>query len=263
MPDHLDTPEVYRVAVRLGTRACLMEARALETKPLSLEARFKPASSERKMRQTAEWILHTDLDLRPFYRLVRDHAVLGPIVKALRGLVAMRMPSPFIMAVTSITEQQISMIAAYRIRERIIERYGEKVDELRAFPTPEALAGASVRDLKRLGLSTRKAEYITGLSRRIAGGDLDLDEMKLMSDADAREFCMSIRGLGPWAADYMLVRGLGRPDAVPADDLGIQKLVGFYLGDGKRLTSRQVREAMAPFAPFRGIAVFYRWSVTA
>jgi 3-methyladenine DNA glycosylase/8-oxoguanine DNA glycosylase len=39
--------------------------------------------------------------------------------------------------------------------------------------------------------------------------------------------------------------------------LGLQKLIGFYLGDGKRMTARQVREAMVPFAPYRGIAAFY------
>jgi DNA-3-methyladenine glycosylase II len=256
-PDGTETPDVYRAAVWLDGRPCLMEARELSWKTLSLEATFKPASSESRMREAAEWILHTDLDLRPFYRLARKHAVLGPMVKSLRGLVAMRTPSLFVMAVTAITEQQISLAAAYRIRQRMIERYGEKVDGLWAFPAPEALAGASIRHLRSCGLSTRKAEYITRLSGRIVEGSLDLDKMKAMSDEDARNFCMSIRGLGPWAADYILIRGLGRADVVPADDLGLQKLVGFYLGDGERMTARQVREAMEPFAPYRGIAAFY------
>jgi AraC family transcriptional regulator of adaptative response / DNA-3-methyladenine glycosylase II len=42
--------------------------------------------------------------------------------------------------------------------------------------------------------------------------------MKTMSDEDARNLCLSVRGLGPWAADYILIRGLGRPDVLPADD---------------------------------------------
>jgi DNA-3-methyladenine glycosylase II len=256
-PDRPQTTDIYRAVVRVGGRPCLMEARELAPKPPSLEVWFKPASSERSMRETAEWILHTDLDLRPFYRVARANVRLWPIVKPLRGLVAMRMPSLFAMAVTSITEQQISLVAAYRIRERVIERFGEKVDGLRAFPTPEALGGASIRELKSLGLSARKAEYITGLSKRIAGGDLDLEKMRTMGDEEARNFCLAIRGLGPWAADYILVRGLGRPDAVPADDLGLQKLIGHYLGDGNRLSAEQVRETMEPFAPFRGIAAFY------
>ncbi len=256
-PDEPGELDLYRAAVRVNERPSLMEVREAGRKPLRLAATFKPASSERKMRELAEWIMHTDLDLRPFYRLVREHDVLGPLIKCLRGLVATRTPSLFIMAVTAITEQQISLVAAYRIRERMVERYGERVDGLWAFPSEEALAGVSLDDLKGCGLSTRKAEYIIGLARRIVEGSLNLAEMKGMSDEDARAYCMDIRGLGPWAADYILIRGLGRADVVPADDLGLQKLIGFYLGDGGRMTTKQVRKAMEPFTPYRGIAAFY------
>ncbi len=249
--------DVYRAAVRVGGRPSIMEVREAGRKPLELEATFKPSAPEPKMREAAEWILHTDLDLRPFYHLVREHAVLGPMVKRMRGLKAMRMPSLFIMAVTAITEQQISLVAAYRIRERMVEHYGDRVGGLWAFPSEEALAAASIDDLKACGLSTRKAEYIIGLARRIVEGSLDLAEMKSMGDEEARDFCIAIRGLGPWAADYILIRGLGRVDVVPADDLGLQKLIGFYLGNGDRMTTKQVREAMEPFAPYRGVAAFY------
>ncbi len=257
LPDRTEPSEIFRQAVRLGDRPAVMEVRGRGRRPRVLEASFHPAAPPSVMRATAEWILHADLDLRPFYRLVRRHPVLGPMVKRLHGLVPMRTPSLFVMAVTAITEQQISLTAAYRIRERLIERYGVKVGGVWAFPTPQALAGASIRDLKRLGLSARKAEYITGIARGIARGSLDLDRIKTMGTEEAREYCMSIRGIGPWAADYMLLRGLGRQDAFPADDLGLQKLIGRYFGDGVRLTARQARERMEPFAPYRGLAAFY------
>src|SRR5512135_916155 len=97
-PDNSEATDVFCEAVRLGGRPSLMEARERDGRPASLEVNFKPASSESRMREAAEWILHTDLDLRPFYRLVRDNAVLGPLVTPLRGLVAMRPPSLFAMA---------------------------------------------------------------------------------------------------------------------------------------------------------------------
>ncbi len=252
-----EEPDLYRAAVRVGGKPCLMQVREASRKPLRLEATFQPAQPPAKMRETAEWIMHTDLDLRRFYRLVRERPVVGPIAKSLYGLKAMRTASLFVMAVTAITEQQISLAAAYSIRQRMIERYGEPVDGLWAFPSPEALAALSIKDLKDCGLSGRKAEYIIGLSQRIVEGSLELDEMKSMSDEDARNFCMAIRGLGPWAADYLLIRGLGRADVVPAEDLGLQKLIGFYMGNGERMTTPQVREAMMPLAPYRGLAAFY------
>ena len=68
---------------------------------------------------------------------------------------------------------------------------------------------------------------------------------------------MAMRGFGRWSADYVLVRGLGRPDVVPVDDLAIQSLLGRVLGDGSRLAPDEVRGVLEPFAPFRGLAVFY------
>lgn len=257
LPDGAEEPGAYRAAVHLGGRPSLMEVRDRGRRPPEIEVGFSPGSSPAAMRELAAWILHTDLDLRPFYRAARGHPVLGPMIRPLLGLVAFRMPSVFVMAVTAVTEQQISLVAAYRIRQRLVERYGERLDGRWAFPTPEALARARVPGLRRCGLSGRKAEYIIGLARGTVSGDIDLDGLQSLSDEDARAYCMRIRGIGPWAADYILIRGLGRVDVVPADDLGLQKLVGHYLGQGKRLTPREVRRAMEPFAPFRGLAVFY------
>lgn len=55
---------------------------------------------------------------------------------------------------------------------------------------------------------------------------------------EIRTVLLQVRGLGPWSADYFLVRGLSRPDRVPADDLGVRKGVGHYLGRGQRLSPR-------------------------
>ncbi len=182
---------------------------------------------------------------------------MGPMARRLYGLKASRPASLFDMAVIAVTEQQISLAAAYRIRERLIEAYGDVVDGHSLYPTPEELAGRSVDELKACGLSGMKADYIIGLARQVVGGSVDLDALKAMGDEEARESITSLRGFGPWAAEYILVRGLGRSDVVPADDLGIRTLVGHYLGDGSRMSSVEVRRVLEPFAPWRGLAAFY------
>jgi len=53
-----------------------------------------------------------------------------------------------------------------------------------------------------------------------------------MSDDEVRAHITQIRGFGRWSADYILIRGLGRPDCVPADDLGVRTVIGRYLGNG-------------------------------
>ncbi len=68
---------------------------------------------------------------------------------------------------------------------------------------------------------------------------------------------VSLRGFGPWSAEYVLIRGLARADAVPVDDLAIRTVIGKLLGDGGRPTSAEAAALLVPLAPYRGLAAFY------
>ena len=102
------------------------------------------------------------------------------------GLKHFRPASVFEMAVIAIAEQQISLAAAYRIRERLVRRFGQEVGGVWLFPDPERLSGANPSELTSCGLSSRKAEYVSELARSVGHGSLDLDSMKAMGDDEAR-----------------------------------------------------------------------------
>jgi len=245
-----------RMAVRLEGAAVIMEVRQMQLEPPVLEV-AGPAPTLDKLLPLAAWVVAAELDLHPFYALAAGHPVLAGMVRELCGMKPLRPASLFEMAVIAVTEQQISLIASQRIRARVVERFGDSIDGLWAFPAPQRLAQASVEELLACGLSHQKAAYIGDLARAVAAGTLDLERLKAMSDDEARAFITQIRGFGRWSADYILVRGLGRPDAVPADDLGLRTIVGRYLGSGERMTAAEVEKALAPFRPYRGLAAFY------
>ena len=161
------------------------------------------------------------------------------------------------MMIIAITEQQISLSAAYRIRDRLVKRFGDEIYGLFAFPSAKSLSQASEKDLRSCGLSKRKSEYIRGVAQQISDGSLSISQLKSLSDDDFRKTLTKIRGFGPWSANYILVRGLGRIDSVPADDLAVRSVVGKYLGKGEKMSETQVLKAIKPFSPFRGLAVFY------
>ena len=169
----------------------------------------------------------------------------------------MRPASLLEMAVIVITEQQISLAAANHIRSRLVARYGDQVEGEWVFPDAQQLAGAALEDLRACGYSQRKAEYILEFARQVEDGRLDLEALKDLPDEVVHSTLTSLRGWGPWSANYFLVRGLARPDCVPADDLAIRSVVGRYLGDGSRASAGQVEQLLAPFAPYRGMAAFY------
>jgi DNA-3-methyladenine glycosylase II len=256
-PEPMEEASRLRAVVRIDGEPAVLEIRQKTKNPLFLKVSCSSARRTEKLREVAEGVLFAGLDLGPFYGLAEKHKKLGPIVKQLWGLKPIRTVSLFEMAVIAITEQQISLAAAYRIRSRVIECFGERIDSLWAFPTAGVLARASLQELQACGLSVRKSEYISDFSRKVADGSFDLNALKGMADDEVRATITRLRGFGPWSANYILVRGLGRTDCVPADDLGVRTVVGKYLGDGSRMTPAQVEKTLKPFVPYRGLAAFY------
>jgi DNA-3-methyladenine glycosylase II len=252
-----DPPPSLRSAVRIDGAATILEVSQVADEPPSLEATSRPAVATGALAAMTRRLVNADLDLLPFYQRATEHPILGPLTLSLRGLKAFRPPTLFEMLVIAVIEQQISLAAAYHIRERLVERFGEPVDGLAVFPSPDVLAEASSGALTECGLSRRKAEYLGGLAETVTTGGVSLEALEGLSDDDVRARVTAIRGFGPWSADYLLVRGLGRPDVVPVDDLGIQNLTGRALGTGSRSTPDEVRRLLEPLAPFRGLAVFY------
>jgi len=256
-PDLFQDFSVLRSAPRIQNNPMVLELRQVRRDPAIFEIRTDLPDSASEVKRIVRWIIFAELDLLPFYRLAASHSVLGPITQELHGLKPMRPASLFEMLVIAITEQQISLTAAYRIRTRIIERFGDHVNGLWAFPTPRRLSESSVADLMTCGLSQRKAEYVKGVAYKVANGLLNLDQLEAMSDEDVRSLLLQVRGLGPWSAEYFLVRGLSRPDRVPANDLGIRSVVGRYLGRGQRLSPQGTMRKLSHFKPYRGLAAFY------
>ena len=245
------------LATRVEGTPTLIEVEPVPGEKAGLRISATPGAGRDRVRALVEWVLFAELDLRPFYRRAAKHPGLSAITEKLYGLKPMRPISLFEMAVIAITEQQISLVAAYRIRNRMVQRFGTPLGGQWIFPEPPALADARLSALRACGLSRQKADYARELARNITRGGLDLDVLKSMADDKARELIMSWRGFGRWSADYLLIRGLARPDSVPVDDLAVRSVVGEYLGNGSRVTPLEVARKLEPFRPYRGLVAFY------
>jgi len=256
-PDPAGNSSVLRSAVRIQGTPTVLEIHQVQRDPPILKAHTSRSVSGQEMKGIAGRMIFAEVDLRSFYRHVTAHPILGPITKALRGLHPMRPATLFEMLVIAITEQQISLAAAHRIQAKFLHRFGDPVEDLWAFPTPERIAASSILHLTACGLSRKKASYIRELAQKVERGLLDLTCLETLPDEEVRTLLLQQRGLGPWSAEYALVRGLGRPDRIPLEDLGVRRVVGQYLGRGQRLSPLGVTRKLHPFAPYRGLAAFY------
>ncbi len=166
-------------------------------------------------------LLGFEFDLDAFYGFAQSDEVLGRLVGELRGLRPPIAVEPFESLVTSITAQQVSLRAAFAIRNRLIERFGARAEHAYAFPTRKRLGLAEPEELAALGFSRRKAEYVVGLAR----SGLDLPALAGLPDDEVKARLTALPGIGEWTADWFLARHLARPEAWPAGDLGLRKAV--------------------------------------
>ncbi len=183
-------------------------------------------------------------DLDAFYAFAAAEPVLAPVTERLRGFRPPLVPDPFESLVTSISAQQISLVMAFRIRNRFIERFGRRVGEAWEFPRQEVVAAAEPEELFALGFTRRKAEYVVGVAR--AG--LRYDELAALPDEEVKARLVALRGLGEWSADWYLARHLGRPTAWAPGDLGVRRALAVHnLGPSD----------VDRFAPHQNLAVHY------
>jgi DNA-3-methyladenine glycosylase II len=153
----------------------------------------------------------------------------------------------------AIVGQQLSTKAARTIYGRVCDLFGGTT------PSPERLLEASEKDLRACGLSGRKVEYIRDLAAHVLSGELELDRLGELSDEEAIEEIVAVRGLGQWTAEMFLIFHLERPDVLSGGDLGIRKAIQIEYGLEEMPTPQQVLEIGEAWSPHRSLASLYLW----
>jgi DNA-3-methyladenine glycosylase II len=195
-------------------------------------------------------LLGAEFDLEAFRP---DDPALAAEVARLRGLRPVLAPDPFEMLVGAVTAQQISLRAAFAVRNRFVERFGIPGAHAYAFPTAAAVASAAPDELAALGFSRSKARYVLGLAR----AELDYDALAELPDDEVKAALMQLPGIGEWTADWFLARHLARPHAWPAGDLALRYAASAFYGDGRVLTIQETRDLGRRFDPFQNLTAHY------
>lgn len=127
----------------------------------------------------------------------------------------------------------------------------------RACPSPADLASLPTGALRSLGYSQNKERAILELSAAVASGELNLESLSELKDSDALEKLLSIRGVGRWSAEYALLRGLGRLNIFPGDDVGGWNNLQKHLRLRSRPDYEKTRKLLAPWKNYAGLLYFH------
>jgi AraC family transcriptional regulator of adaptative response / DNA-3-methyladenine glycosylase II len=184
----------------------------------------------------------------------------GRLLEGRRGLRVPLTADPWEALVWAVVGQQVNLAFACALRRELAELCGEPAGGgRRAHPTPAAVAALDPGDLRRRRYSGRKAEYLVDVARRVAAGDLPLAELEWSPATEAERLLRAMRGIGPWSAHYVLMRGLGFADCVPVGDSALATALQRYHALDGRPGPAETAALMAPFAPHRSLATFHLW----
>ncbi len=204
-----------------------------------------------------ERVLGLSVDLTPFFRLASSDKTLAEFVARFRGFRPPRLPSVFEALMNGIACQQLSLTVGIYLLNRLCTTYGLSADGHFAFPRPEDLSRTTIEKLRSLGFSRRKAETIIDISRAVAGGRLDLESLNDLDDASGIARLREIKGVGRWTAEYVMLRGLGRLNIFPGDDVGGQKRLQAWLKMKSQPDYESTYRTLERWAPYRGLLYFF------
>jgi len=157
------------------------------------------------------------------------------------------------MLLRSVIGQQLSVKAAATIYDRVLALFGGRT------PPPEKLLEVEPQELRDVGLSWRKVEYVRDLAEHVLSGELELDRLDRLSDEQVIAEITAVRGFGLWSAQMFLIFFLERPDVLPTGDLGIRKAAQAAYGLDQPPSPVELERIAEPWRPHRSLASVYLW----
>lgn len=160
-------------------------------------------------------------------------------------------PEGFVTLVKLVLEQQVSLDSAAAAYSNLEDAIGPVA--------PAGLLSLDDAELKRIGFSRQKAGYCRGIASRLLDGTLDLGGMASLSDVEARDYLMAVKGIGPWTSDVYVLFALRRADVWPSGDRALVVSMAECLPMSEIPTYAAADEIAEQWRPWRSVAARLLW----
>ncbi|MGR7910163.1 DNA-3-methyladenine glycosylase 2 [Lysinibacillus capsici] len=211
-----------------------------------------------------EWF-DLDNDLTPFYEMANADPLLKIPAQKFYGLRVIGIPDLFEALCWGVLGQQINLAFAYSLKRQFVESFGDSIEwngkKYWVFPPYERIAQLTPTDLAAIKMTVKKSEYIIGIARLMANGDLSKEQLKKMDFKEAEISLIKIRGIGPWTANYVLMRCLRFQTAFPIDDVGLINSIKTLRNMNQKPTKEEILALSIPWQNWESYATFYLWRV--
>lgn len=223
------------------------------------------------------------IDLKPFYKLAAKETYLKMLVKQFKGVKPVRFESIFEALVNAIACQQLSLNVGIIILNRLSEKFGKRCQIFSkgnhtlgkekqkfkkqfadtnkkiyySFPTANRIQRCKVRELKALGFSTQKSKTIIEISKTYSKNPVYFETLSYKTKTEIIKSLSNFKGIGRWSAEYTMLRGFGRIDIFPGDDVGAQNNLKRIFHISKKLRYEQISKLTRKWHPYEGFVYFH------
>ena len=263
-PMHIVADRVVRKLIRVGDDRVLFQVS--EGKDSLHVDILSEGHQEHVIEYVKEYIhewFDLGTDLTPFYALAKKDEVLKPIVKKFHGYRIMGQPDLFESLIWAVLGQQINVAFAYSIKQRFVERFGERLvhgsHTYYLFPTPERVSELTNEDLLPLQFSRQKSNYTIGIAQAFANKQVSRQMFHGRPLSEAKEELMKIKGIGNWTANYALMRTFRYPDAFPLEDVALHKALRIQMNMRAKPSLDRVKKIFRKYKGWEAYATLYLW----
>lgn len=221
---------------------------------------LRTTSERRRVRAIVGRVLGPHVDLREWHQMADRDRHLRTLATRFRGAKPPRFPTVFEALVNGFACQQLSLAVGLELLNRLAVVCNVRRQTGRtmayAFPSPRDVARLPPSSFHAIGFSRQKVRALLALARGIDRRGLDVERPPGKDDR-IRSRLLELRGVGRWTAEYVLLRGLGRLDVFPGDDVGAQTSLARWLGLSGRLDYGDVSKAVEAWQPYAGMVYFH------
>lgn len=199
------------------------------------------------------------IDLTEFYNAFKNNSLLSPIILKFKGVKPARFPNIFESLTNAIAFQQLSLEAGFSLLSHLALKLGNPFGDIHlnyAFPEPSIITKSSIEELMSLGFSKRKSETLIFIASAIQN-EKTMSQLDALSNEEIIEYLCHFKGIGQWSAEYVLLRGLGRIDILPGDDVAVQKGIMNLLKLYKKPDFNELKKIEKDWYPYAGMIYFH------
>jgi len=261
--------DIITKVITIGEIRSLVQINVINNKQMIVQ--FLNESSPIERRKCEEIVKFIDEwfdlnnDLTPFYEMAKADPLLKVPARNFYGLRVIGIPDLFEALCWGVLGQQINLAFAYTLKRQFVEKFGDFIEwngkKYWVFPSHERIAQLTPSDLADIKMTVKKSEYIIGIAKLMASGELSREKLMKMDFKDAEKSLIKIRGIGPWTANYVLMRCLRFQTAFPIDDVGLINSIKLLQNMNRKPTKDEILELSIPWKNWESYATFYLWRV--